>query len=129
ASALQVVERLEEAGYQAYLVGGCVRDLLVGGHPKDFDIATNATPEETRGLFRRAHIIGRRFRIVHVRNGREITEVTTFRAHHEGGSAQEAAASEHGMLLRDNVYGDIESDALRRDFTMNALYYSPSRGE
>src|SRR5690606_28665980 len=98
-------------------------------HPKDFDIATNATPEETRGLFRRAHIIGRRFRIVHVRNGREITEVTTFRAHHEGGSAQEAAASEHGMLLRDNVYGDIESDALRRDFTMNALYYSPSRGE
>ncbi|MEX1033680.1 MAG: polynucleotide adenylyltransferase PcnB [Cellvibrionaceae bacterium] len=128
-SALQIVERLEEAGFQAYLVGGCVRDLLVGGHPKDFDIATDATPEEIRAQFRRAHIIGRRFRIVHVRTGREVTEVTTFRAHHETGNNIEAASSEHGMLLRDNVYGDIESDALRRDFTMNALYYSPSRGE
>lgn len=128
-SALQIVDRLEDAGFQAYLVGGCVRDLLVGGHPKDFDIATNATPEEVRNLFRRAHIIGRRFRIVHVRTGREITEVTTFRAHHEGGSAVEAVSSDQGMLLRDNVYGDIESDALRRDFTMNALYYSPNRGE
>lgn len=128
-NALEIVDRLERAGYQAYLVGGCVRDLLVGGHPKDFDIATNATPEEVKGLFRRAHIIGRRFRIVHVRSGREVTEVTTFRAHHSAASGAEAASSEEGMLLRDNVYGDIESDALRRDFTMNALYYSPSRGE
>lgn len=128
-AALEVVERLEKGGFQAYLVGGCVRDLLVGGHPKDFDIATNATPEEVKGLFRRAHIVGRRFRIVHVRSGREVTEVTTFRAHHDQGSKGEAAASAQGMLLRDNVYGDIESDALRRDFTMNALYYSPSRGE
>lgn len=128
-AALEVVERLERAGFQAYLVGGCVRDLLVGGHPKDFDIATNATPEEVKAQFRRAHIVGRRFRIVHVRAGREITEVTTFRAHHQEGSKGEAAASDEGMLIRDNVYGDIESDALRRDFTMNALYYSPSRGE
>ncbi|MGQ9425776.1 polynucleotide adenylyltransferase PcnB [Gilvimarinus sp. F26214L] len=128
-SAVEIVERLEQAGFQAYLVGGCVRDLLVGGHPKDFDIATSATPEEVRALFRRAHIIGRRFRIVHVRSGREITEVTTFRAHHENGSGDESASSEHGMLLRDNVYGDIQSDALRRDFTMNALYYSPTQGE
>lgn len=128
-AALEVVDRLEQAGYQAYLVGGCVRDLLVGGQPKDFDIATNATPEQVKGLFRRAHIVGRRFRIVHVRTGREITEVTTFRAHHQEGAKGEAAASEEGMLLRDNVYGDIESDALRRDFTMNALYYSPSQGE
>jgi poly(A) polymerase len=128
-SALQIVERLEAAGFEAYLVGGCVRDLLVGGHPKDFDIATNAKPEEVKALFRRAHIIGRRFRIVHVRDGREVTEVTTFRAHHDNGSATDAVSSEHGMLLRDNVYGDIQSDALRRDFTMNALYYSPSRGE
>lgn len=128
-SALQIVERLDEAGFQAYLVGGCVRDLLVGGRPKDFDIATSATPEEVRALFRRAHIIGRRFRIVHVRTGREVTEVTTFRAHHGTGSELDSASSEHGMLLRDNVYGDIQSDALRRDFTMNALYYAPSRDE
>lgn len=128
-NALEIIDRLEGAGYQAYLVGGCVRDLLAGGHPKDFDIATNATPEEVKSLFRRAHIIGRRFRIVHVRSGREVTEVTTFRAHHGSAGEGEAASSEHGMLLRDNVYGDVESDALRRDFTMNALYYSPSRGE
>lgn len=128
-AALEVVDRLEQAGFQAYLVGGCVRDLLVGGHPKDFDIATNATPEQVKAQFRRAHIVGRRFRIVHVRSGREVTEVTTFRAHHLEGAKGEAAASEEGMLIRDNVYGDIESDALRRDFTMNALYYSPSRGE
>lgn len=128
-SALQIVERLEEAGFEAYLVGGCVRDLLVGGHPKDFDIATSATPEQVKGVFRRAHIIGRRFRIVHVRSGREVTEVTTFRAQHDADSGLDSASSEHGMLLRDNVYGDIQSDALRRDFTMNALYYSPGRGE
>ncbi len=125
--ALNVIEILEKANHEAYLVGGGVRDLLVGGHPKDFDIATNATPEQVKRLFRNARIIGKRFRIVHVRVGREIIEVTTFRAHHEEGNNKQAASSDKGMLLRDNVYGDIHSDAIRRDFTMNALYYSPSR--
>ncbi|MGH1470902.1 MAG: polynucleotide adenylyltransferase PcnB [Cellvibrionaceae bacterium] len=125
--ALNVIDILEKGGHEAYLVGGGVRDLLVGGNPKDFDIATNATPEQVKKLFRNARIIGKRFRIVHVRMGREIIEVTTFRAHHEEGNNKQAASSEKGMLIRDNVYGDIHSDALRRDFTMNALYYSPSQ--
>lgn len=124
--ALKIIQILEQAGYQASLVGGGVRDLLVGGHPKDFDIATDATPEQVKQLFRRARIVGRRFRIVHVRMGREVIEVTTFRAHHSNGSGKESLSSAEGMLLRDNVYGDIHSDAVRRDFTMNALYYSPS---
>lgn len=127
--ALNVIDILEGANYQAYLVGGGVRDLLVGGNPKDFDIATDATPEQVKKLFRNARIIGKRFRIVHVRMGREIIEVTTFRAHHDSGDKKQAASSEKGMLIRDNVYGDIYSDALRRDFTMNALYYSASREE
>lgn len=125
-SALKVVRRLQDAGYSAYLVGGCIRDLLLEGHPKDFDVATDATPEDTRALFRNSRIIGRRFKIVHVRYGREIIEVTTFRAHHEDSSCQkQAKQSQQGMLLRDNVFGDIESDAIRRDFTVNALYYDP----
>lgn len=128
-SALQIIEQLEKAGFEAYLVGGGVRDLLVEGKPKDFDIATSATPEQIKNLFRSARIIGRRFRIVHVRIGREVTEVTTFRAHHEEGSKSQATQAANGMLIRDNVYGDIKSDALRRDFTMNALYYSPERDE
>jgi len=128
-SALQIIEQLEKAGFQAYLVGGGVRDLLVEGKPKDFDIATSATPEQIKNLFRSARIIGKRFRIVHVRIGREITEVTTFRAHHEEGDKSQATQAANGMLIRDNVYGDIQSDALRRDFTMNALYYSPERDE
>lgn len=125
-SALQIIDRLEEAGFEAYLVGGGVRDLLIGGHPKDFDIATDATPEQVKRLFRSARIIGRRFRIVHVRLGRDMVEVTTFRAQHSSGDEEDGRAGETGMLLRDNVYGDIHSDAVRRDFTMNALYYSPS---
>ncbi|MGI1680058.1 MAG: polynucleotide adenylyltransferase PcnB [Cellvibrionaceae bacterium] len=125
--ALNVIDTLEKGNHEAYLVGGGVRDLLVGGKPKDFDIATNATPEQVKRLFRNARIIGRRFRIVHVRMGREIIEVTTFRSHHEKGNDKQAASSEKGMLIRDNVYGDIHSDAIRRDFTMNALYYSPSQ--
>ncbi|GAB1264699.1 polynucleotide adenylyltransferase PcnB [Aurantivibrio infirmus] len=128
-SALQIIEQLEKAGYQAYLVGGGVRDLLVEGRPKDFDIATSATPEQIKSQFRSARIIGRRFRIVHVRMGREVTEVTTFRAHHDDGNKSQATQAANGMLIRDNVYGDIQSDALRRDFTMNALYYSPGRDE
>ena len=125
--AKKVLSRLNNAGYEAYLVGGGVRDILLGGKPKDFDIATNATPEEVHDLFRNSRLIGRRFRIVHVLFGREVIEVTTFR-----GSAAEAQeddddddrrTSEHGLLLRDNVYGNLEEDALRRDFTVNALYY------
>ena len=126
------MSRLRGGGYQAYLVGGAVRDLLLGGHPKDFDIATDATPEGVTELFRNSRIIGRRFRIVHVRFGREIIEVTTFRGHHENGGAansntgtggNHSRQSASGLLLRDNVYGTLEEDAARRDLTVNALYY------
>lgn len=116
--ALRIMKQLDEAGFPAFLVGGGVRDLLLGGHPKDFDIATSARPEQIKRLFRGARIIGRRFQIVHVRMGREIIEVTTFRGPHD------QSRSEDGMLLRDNVYGTLETDAVRRDFTVNALYYS-----
>jgi poly(A) polymerase len=129
-SALKVMSRLRGQGYQAYLVGGAVRDLLLGGHPKDFDVATDATPEDVHALFRNSRIIGRRFRIVHVRFGREIIEVTTFRGHHDNGDTQQAETSGNhsrqsasGLLLRDNVYGTLEEDAVRRDLTVNALYY------
>jgi poly(A) polymerase len=123
--ALKVMSRLRDQDHQAYLVGGAVRDLLLRGHPKDFDIATDATPEEVHALFRNSRIIGRRFRIVHVRFGREIIEVTTFRGHHEDSDASTPAAkrSERGLLLRDNVFGTLEEDAVRRDLTVNALYY------
>lgn len=124
-AALKVMYGLNEAGYQAYLVGGGVRDLLLEGHPKDFDVATDATPEQVKKLFRNSRIIGRRFKIVHVRFGREMIEVTTFRGHHDdAASPSHSARSEDGMLLRDNVYGDLKSDAIRRDFTINALYYT-----
>ena len=126
-SALKVMSRLASQGFQAFLVGGAVRDLLLGGHPKDFDVATDATPEEVHALFRNSRIIGRRFRIVHVRFGREIIEVTTFRGHHEEDEDSKrpaAKTSDSGMLLRDNVFGSLEEDAARRDFTVNALYYS-----
>ncbi len=125
-SALKVMSRLRSRGFQGYLVGGAVRDLLLGGHPKDFDIATDATPEEVHNLFRNSRIIGRRFRIVHVRFGREIIEVTTFRGHHdsdESQSARQSHQSDKGLLLRDNVFGTLEEDAARRDLTVNALYY------
>ncbi len=123
--ALKVLYRLNNANYQAYLVGGGVRDLLLGLHPKDFDIATDAHPEEVHGLFKNSRLIGRRFKLVHVLFGREVIEVATFRGHHEAPalSANQSTSSEHGMLLRDNVYGTMEEDALRRDFTVNALYY------
>jgi poly(A) polymerase len=121
AGALRVLYRLHEAGYRACLVGGAVRDLLLGGHPKDFDVATNATPEQVRALFRNCRLIGRRFRLAHVVFGREIVEVATFRGSSDDGSGDRHLVD--GRLVRDNVYGGIEEDAVRRDFTVNALYY------
>ena len=115
--------RLREAGFGAYLVGGAVRDLLLGMHPKDFDVATDATPEQVKGLFRNCRLIGRRFRLAHVVYGREIIEVATFRANTDDGSG-DREVHDGGRLLRDNVYGSIEDDAVRRDFTCNALYYA-----
>jgi len=129
-SALKVLYRLNKSGFDAYLVGGGVRDILLGLKPKDFDIATNATPDEIKALFRNCRLIGRRFRLAHIVFGREIIEVATFRGHHDNASQKEkeckktSKQSEHGMLLRDNIYGSIEEDAERRDFSINALYYS-----
>jgi poly(A) polymerase len=125
--ALSVTQTLQEHNYTAFVVGGAVRDLILGWEPKDFDLATSATPEQVRQLFRRSRIIGRRFRIVHVMCGRETVEVSTYR-----GSAlaseenEQQIADEHGRLLRDNVFGTQEQDAIRRDFTLNALFYDPS---
>ena len=120
--AIKVCDVLHEAGFEAYIVGGAVRDLIAGAVPKDFDIATNATPEQIQPLFRRARIIGRRFRLVHVVFGQEIIETSTFRA----ASSIEQTTDEHGRILRDNVFGTLEEDAARRDFTLNSLYYDPS---
>ena len=140
-----VVHTLKQAGFEAYIVGGAVRDLLVGLRPKDFDVATNATPEQVKGLFRRAFIIGRRFRIVHVVFGRgrehEVIEVSNFRAYLDNAAAEQVAGNERtsrselagmkhavdstGRVLRDNVWGPQEEDAVRRDFTINAMYYDP----
>jgi poly(A) polymerase len=131
-AALRVCEGLQQAGYRAFVVGGAVRDLLLDRHPKDFDVATDATPEQVRGVFRRSRIIGRRFRLVHVMFGAETIEVSTFRAAHvapEEGEENDGRADEHGRLLRDNVFGSQEEDAIRRDFTMNALFYDPAQEE
>ncbi len=150
-NALRVLYRLKDAGYQAFLVGGCVRDVMLGRYPKDFDVATNALPEEVRSLFRNSRLVGRRFRLAHIVFGREVIEVATFRAAsapspseepvpeadpEEGEAPELDEESElesidnervhdtHGRLLRDNVYGSIEEDVWRRDFTVNALYYN-----
>lgn len=143
--ALRVVATLQEAGHEAYIVGGAVRDMLLGHRPKDFDVATNATPEQVKALFRRAFIIGRRFRIVHVVYGRgrehEVIEVSTFRAYLDAAAAEQVDGNEKtskaelhgkshvvdasGRVLRDNVWGPQVEDAARRDFTVNALYYDP----
>ncbi len=145
--AVDVVRTLTQAGFEAYIVGGAVRDLLLGLRPKDFDVATNATPEQVKGLFRRAFIIGKRFRIVHVVHGRgrehEVIEVSTFRAHMDNAAAEQVAGNEKtskqqlagmqhavdasGRVLRDNVWGPQDEDATRRDFTLNAMYYDPER--
>ncbi|MBT9491196.1 MAG: polynucleotide adenylyltransferase PcnB [Paucibacter sp.] len=145
--AVRVVQTLSDAGFEAFIVGGAVRDLLLGMRPKDFDVATDATPEQVKGLFRRAFIIGRRFRIVHVVYGRgrehEVIEVSTFRALLGGEGAEQVAGNEKtskeelagkshvvdaaGRVLRDNVWGPQIEDAARRDFTVNALYYDPQR--
>ena len=124
----RTVETLQQHGYKAYVVGGAVRDLLAGFTPKDYDVATNATPEQVRQCFRRSRIIGRRFQIVHVLMGSETIEVTTFRGHHgEAGShgGNKAHTDDQGRVLRDNVFGNQMEDAARRDFTVNALYYDP----
>jgi len=123
-NALKVLYRLNGAGFDAYLVGGGVRDLLLGQQPKDFDIATNATPEQIRQLFKNCRLIGRRFRLAHIMFGRDIIEVATFRGHHQEPSKNVSQQSKEGMLLRDNVYGTIDEDAERRDFTVNAMYYN-----
>ena len=119
-AAIRTCETLQKAGYKAFIVGGAVRDLLLGLKPKDFDVATDATPDEVTKLFRRSRVIGRRFQIVHVMFGRETIEVSTFRA-----LQTEAETDEHGRVLRDNVWGSQAEDATRRDFTINALYYDP----
>jgi poly(A) polymerase len=124
--ALQVVKALQDAGYQAFIVGGGVRDLLIGLHPKDFDVATNATPEQVKVLFNHCLIIGRRFRLAHVYFKRHIIEVATFRRDHSHASNENEASHRDGMIIRDNVFGSLEEDAIRRDFTVNALYYNPS---
>lgn len=122
-NAVKVLYRLNSVGYQAYLVGGGVRDLLLGREPKDFDVATDARPEQVKAVFSNCRLIGRRFRLAHVHFGREIIEVATFRSNRDSASDGERQL-ENGMLLSDNVYGTLDEDAQRRDFTINALYYS-----
>ena len=124
-NAVDVIAKLKGAGFQAWLVGGCVRDLLLGARPKDFDVATNATPEQVRGLFRRSRLVGRRFKITHVRYGRDLIEVSTFRRAPSGDLRINGNAKASGLILRDNAYGTLREDAFRRDFTVNALYYDP----
>ncbi|KXO13978.1 Poly(A) polymerase [Moritella sp. JT01] len=126
-NALKVLYRLHKSGYQAYLVGGGVRDIFIGQEPKDFDIATNAEPEQIKKLFHNCRLVGRRFRLAHILFGRDMIEVATFRGHHveeKEQNQQTSKQSDGGMLLRDNVYGTISEDAERRDFTVNALYYN-----
>lgn len=128
---LSVLDTLTRAGYEAYLVGGSIRDGLIGMHPKDFDVATSATPEQIRAQFRNCRLIGRRFRLAHVRFGRDIIEVATFRAAHHTMTEEDADQShqsDEGLLLRDNVFGTLDEDAVRRDFTANALYYRHTDG-
>lgn len=123
--AVSVVEALVDAGFEAYVVGGCVRDVLLNKTPKDFDVATSATPEEVKVLFPKSRIVGRRFQINHVRCGREVVEVATFR----GPGEEDTEYSDDGVILNDNTYGTLSEDMVRRDFTINALYWNPITGE
>jgi poly(A) polymerase len=127
--ALRTIQTLQRHDFAAFIVGGAVRDLLLGRRPKDFDVATSATPEEVRALFRRSRVIGRRFRLVHVLCGPEMVEVSTFRGSNPVEEAGERVSDEHGRILRDNVFGTQEQDATRRDFTINALFYDPTSQE
>ena len=122
-NALKVLYRLKNAKYKAYLVGGAVRDILLGKKPKDFDVVTDAKPEQIRELFRNCRLIGRRFRLAHIQFGKEIIEVSTFRAPHHVSDKNEGQAKD-GRIIRDNVYGDIDDDVWRRDFTVNSLFYN-----
>jgi poly(A) polymerase len=126
-AALKTCEGLQNAGFEAFIVGGAVRDLLMNFKPKDFDVATNATPEQVYKIFRRSRIIGKRFRLVHVLWGNETIEVSTFRGHHD--SEGDAAVNDSGRIIRDNIFGSLEDDAVRRDFTANALYYNAKTEE
>ena len=126
-NAIKVLSRLRDGGFEAYLVGGCIRDLILNRSPKDFDIATNAHPDEIRDLFRNSRIVGKRFKIVHVRFGPEIVEVTTFRAPHT--EKNDETHSDSGMTLIDNNFGTFTEDVYRRDFTINAIYYQPDDDE
>ena len=123
-AAIKTCDGLQKAGFEAFIVGGAVRDLLMGVKPKDFDVATDATPEEVYKVFRRSRIIGRRFRLVHVLWGQETIEVSTFRGHHQ--SEGDAQTNDSGRIIRDNIFGNLTEDAARRDFTANALYYNPT---
>jgi poly(A) polymerase len=125
-NAIKVLYRLHKSGFKAYLVGGGVRDILLGMQPKDFDVVTNATPEEIKRLFRNCRLVGRRFRLAHIVFGRDVIEVATLRGHHVDSEEKISKTNESGRLLRDNVYGSIDEDAERRDFTVNALYYDIS---
>ncbi|HQT25483.1 MAG TPA: polynucleotide adenylyltransferase PcnB [Burkholderiales bacterium] len=127
--ARKVTSSLQEAGFSAFIVGGAVRDLVLGKKPKDFDVATDADPDEVRALFRRSRIIGRRFRLVHVMCGAEVIEVSTFRRSHGSDEESDGRTDVHGRVLADNVFGNQEEDAQRRDFTINALFYDPSTEE
>lgn len=123
--ALDVVNTLKRAGYQAYIVGGGVRDTLLDLHPKDFDVATDATPEQAHELFRRSRLIGRRFRLLHVYFGRDYLEVATFRGHAPEEGHDKHQADDEGRVLRDNVFGNMAEDAVRRDFTINSMFFDP----
>lgn len=127
--ALQVVNTLKQGGYQAYIVGGGVRDTLLDLHPKDFDVATDATPEQAHELFRRSRLIGRRFRLLHVYFGRDFIEVATFRGHAPEEGHDKHHADDEGRVLRDNVYGNMAEDAVRRDFTINSMFFDPDANE